>query len=172
MIKRIIRLVPEFRVQQTQAIFKLLTGMFLVVVSSAANAIELVLVKHNQTSGSNAISSLITDGSHVSGLYPASTAIWDWDGTTLTSTGLYSAGSSIGSSIYSSTVLGDRITDLTIDTSTSTATATAYACLEGTFLSTVGASGCGGYQYGTEFHERFDDDVGPRYGNLADDRRR
>jgi hypothetical protein len=121
-------------------------------VSAVANAVSVTLIVHNQTSGGGAISSLITDGSHVSGIAAASTAVFDWDGTTLSSTGLYSAVSSIGSSPYSSTILADVITDLNIDVGTSSAAGTAaYSCTEGTFLGGVGANGCGGYTFGTSY---------------------
>jgi len=130
---------------------KVIVALALLAVSAAANAVNVILIVHNQTSGSGAISSLITDGSHVQG-QPASTAVWDWDGTTLSSTGLYSAVSSIGSSAYSATILNDQITNLNIDTSTtSTAGTTSYNCVEGTFLGSVGAHGCGGYTLGTNF---------------------
>ncbi|MBT76720.1 MAG: hypothetical protein CL798_00855, partial [Chromatiales bacterium] len=89
--------------------------MALILLASVANAVTVLLVAHNQTSSSGAISTLITDGSHSQG-QPASTAAWDWDGTTLTSTGLYSAVSSVGSSPYSATILNDQVTDLSIDT--------------------------------------------------------
>ena len=124
---------------------KVIFGLALFAVSAAANAITMVLVVHNQTSGSGAVSSLITDGSHVA-TGSASTAVWDWDGTTLSSTGLYSAASSIGSSPYTASILADNITDLSI--SGGVATGTAYSCEEGTFLAGVGASGCGGHNFG------------------------
>ncbi|MDP7418544.1 MAG: hypothetical protein QF483_01525, partial [Gammaproteobacteria bacterium] len=95
-------------------------ALILFAIASLANAITLLLVSHNQTSSGSVISTLITDGSHVQG-QPASTAAWDWDGTTLTSTGLYSAVSSVGSSPYSATILNDQVTDLSIDTATTTA---------------------------------------------------
>jgi hypothetical protein len=79
------------------------------------------LVSHHQTSTSGTISTLITDGSHISGIGGASTAVWNWDGTTLSSTGLYSAVIAVGSSPFTTTVLSDQITDLTIDTSTNSA---------------------------------------------------
>ena len=123
----------------------------MMALSSAAQAVNLLLLTHNQTSGGGAVSTLITDGSHVSGLAPASTVTWDWDGTTLTSAGRYSAVSSIGSSPTASTVLSDQITDLSIDTTAGTASATSYACLEGTFLADVGASGCGGHNLGANY---------------------
>lgn len=125
--------------------------MVLMALSTAANAITVLLVSHNQTSSSGTKSTLITDGSHVSGIAPATTAVWDWDGTTLTATGLYSNVGSIGSSPVTATILSDQIINLSIDTSTATATAASYSCVEGTFLAGVGASGCGGYNLGTNF---------------------
>jgi hypothetical protein len=139
---------------QTGGIYmkKLIVALALYAASSAANAVGVTLLVHNQTSGSGAISSLITDGSHVSGIAGASTAVFDWNGTVLSSTGLYSAVSSLGSSAYASTILADQITDLNIDTGTSsTGGTTAYSCTEGTFLGTVGANGCGGYTFGTNY---------------------
>ena len=122
-------------------------AMVLIVLSSTANAVTVLLISHNQTSGSGAVSTLITDGSHTQG-QPASTAIWDWDGTSLTSTGLYSAVSSISSSPYTATILNDQVTDMSINAMTATASGTAYVCAEGTFLAGVGASGCGGHNFG------------------------
>ena len=129
---------------------KVFFALGLFFFSWVANAITVTLVQHNQTAGSGTISTLITDGSHIQG-QPASTAVWDWDGTTLTSSGLYSQVGSIGSSPNSATILNDQITDLSINTATQTASATAYSCVEGTFLSTVGASGCGGHNLGANF---------------------
>jgi len=126
-------------------------AMVLMAVASAANAVTVVLVTHEQTSAGGVVSELITDGSHMSGIAPPSTALFDWDGTTLTSTGLYAATASIGGSPASPTILSDQITDLTIDTGTPAATATAYTCVEGTFLGGVGTNGCGGYDLGVNF---------------------
>jgi len=134
------------------SIVKVVLAMALITISSAANAVTVILIVHNQTSGSGVISSLITDGSHVQG-FAASTAVFEWDGTTLTSTGLYSATGSLGSSPYSSTILNDAIVDLSINTGTATASATSYTCIEGTFLSTVGANGCGDYTLGPNFQD-------------------
>lgn len=132
---------------------KVILALALFAASAAANAITVTLLTHNQTAGSGTISTLITDGSHIQG-QPASTAIFDWDGSTLTSTGLYSAVSSLGSSPYSATILNDQITDLSISTGGTpggTAGATAYSCAEGTFLAGVGANGCGGYTFGANY---------------------
>lgn len=129
---------------------KVLIAMALFAVSAAANAVTVTFLKHNQTSSSGTVSTLITDGSHVQG-QPASTAVFQWDGTTLTSTGLYSAVSSLSSSPYAPTILNDRIVDLTINTGTGLASGTSYTCVEGTFLAGVGANGCGGYLLGGNF---------------------
>lgn len=130
---------------------KVILALALFAVSAAANAVTVNFVRHNQTSSSGTISTLITDGSHVQG-QPATTAVFDWDGSTLSSTGLYSAVSSLGSSPFAPTILNDQITDLSIDVGvTGTASATAYTCVEGTFLAGVGANGCGGYNLGTNF---------------------
>ncbi len=137
---------------------KLLLGLALFAVSAAANAVTVVLVVHNQTSGSGAVSSLLTDGSHVS-TGTTSTVTWDWDGTTLSGSGLYSAASSIGSSPFSSSILADNIEDLSI--ASGVATATLYSCQEGTFLATVGASGCGGYNLGANFSDDSSTTWGP-----------
>ncbi len=132
---------------------KVLIAVALFAVSAAANAIQVTLLVHNQTSGSGAVSSLITNGSHIGG-FAASTAVWDWDGTTLTTSnagGVYSATGSLGSSPYSPSILNDNIVDLSINTGTGTASATSYTCNEGTFLGGVGANGCGDYTLGGNF---------------------
>jgi len=127
---------------------KVMLAIVLSLVSIAANAVQVFFVSHNWTMGSGAIYSRITDGSHTE-IGSASTAIWDWDGTTLTSTGLYSAVFSINSSPSEASIWADNITDLTIDTSTaSPAATTAYVCENGTFLATLGHGGCGGHNFG------------------------
>ena len=130
--------------------------ILLSLVSTTINAFTLTLTNyswHKRGSGSSGASEviLITDGSHTSGIAPASTATWDWDGTTLSSTGFYASTESLGNNIYAQTVTSEQIMDLSIDTSTGTASATSFTCVEGTFLDLVGASGCGGYSYGTDF---------------------
>ncbi len=123
---------------------KILLALALFAVSWSANAVTLVLVSH-QTTAQGGVASLYTHGETITG--GASTAIWNWDGVILSSTGLYSATSAIHPG---STILSDQITDLNIDTSTSSAGGTAaYACLEGTFLAGVSNNGCGGYAWGT-----------------------
>jgi len=132
---------------------KVIFAFALVMVTNAANAVQVYLHRWNQT-GSTSVSSIITDGSHVQG-QPATTAIFDWDGTTLTSTGLTSGVSSFGSSPYGPTIINDQITDWNIDTATSSANgSTAYYCNEGSFLSSVNASGCGNYSFGSNYFDQ------------------
>jgi len=133
---------------------KVIFALALFAASAAANAVPVILITHNTTSGGGAISSLITDGGHVSGIAAPSNAIFDWDGSTLTSTGLYTATSSLSSSPYAPTIISDQIMDLTISTGGTpggTASATSYTCVEGTFLGGVGANGCGNYTLGGNF---------------------
>lgn len=128
---------------------KVIFGMGLFAISWAANAVQVNLYSYQTTDNGSTITTQITNGT--SPLVGATTATWDWDGTTITGSGFFSAASHLGSSPYASSILADSITDLSIDTSTSTASATAYACIEGSFLGTVGASGCGGTGFGTDF---------------------
>jgi len=146
-----------------RSVKRIVMAMAMFAIASVANAVELLLLTHNQTSGTGTVSTLITDGSHMQG-QPASNVVWDWDGTTLTSTGLYSAVGSLGSSTLSPTILNDQVTNLSIDTGTSTATATAYLCNEGTFLAGVGANGCGGYSFGSNFLDESTTVWGPGLG--------
>jgi len=124
---------------------RVILAFFLGAISTVSQAVTVHLSSHNQTAGSGTISSLIFDGTHTEG-QPASTAVWNWDGTTLSSTGLYSTVVSIGSRTTSATILNDQIVNLSI--SGGTASAASYACVEGTFMAVVGANGCGGYTLG------------------------
>ena len=130
------------------SIIKTTLALALIATFSAANAVSVILITHNQTSSSGTISTLITDGSQANGGVSPSTAVWEWDGTRLTSTGLFTTTSSIGSSPFSAAVLSDQIVDLSINTATGKANATAYTCIEGNFLAGVGSNGCGGYTLG------------------------
>jgi hypothetical protein len=126
---------------------KVLFGMGLFAVSAAANAIQVYLVHEKGTANGTTITTQITDGSHTNHS-TATTATFDWDGTTLSSTGVYSSVGAIGSNPILASILADIVTDLSVDTSTLTASATAFVCEEGNFLMGVGASGCGGYNFG------------------------
>ena len=67
---------------------------------------------------------------------------FDWDGTTLTGTGLFWATSYINSNPNSTAVISDKVTTLSIVPGTSTTTVATYECVEGLFLAGVGAVGC------------------------------
>jgi hypothetical protein len=129
---------------------KVIFGMGLFAISWAANAVQVNLYAYRTSDNGSTITTQITNGSSPIGV-GATTATWDWDGTTISGSGNFTAVSHLGSSIYAASILGDSITDLSIDTSTSTASATSYACVEGSFLGGVGASGCAGTGFGTNF---------------------
>lgn len=82
-----------------------------------------------------------------------STAVWTWDNDTgiLAMTGMFNEISTISSNPNGPTVVGDHVENLTIDTVNQTTTATEYHCIEGTFLSTVGANGCANTDFGNDF---------------------
>ncbi len=129
---------------------KIILALMLFMVANSANAIQVFLVSANETSSGGTLYTMINNGSHISGIAPPTTATWNWDGTTLSSTGTYSAVQSFGSSPYATTLRGETITDLTIDTGAASAGGTsAYTCTEGAFLPTIGVNGCGGYSLGT-----------------------
>jgi hypothetical protein len=67
---------------------------------------------------------------------------WDWNGTTMTMTGLAWHGSAIASNPSGTIVISDKVTNLVINTGASTTGAGTYECVEGTFLASVGANGC------------------------------
>ncbi len=132
---------------------KLILALMLLTVSVTANAAVVVLLSFQQTTGGGSTFDIITDGSHVSGIAGATNATWNWDGTTVTSVGNFNAVRSLSGNPFNPTIFADVITDLSIDTGANSATATAYSCIEGSFLSQVGANGCGGYSFGTNFVE-------------------
>lgn len=81
----------------------------------------------------------------------AGLATWDWNGTTLTGTGLLWATSFLSSNSSGPAVISDKITNLTITPGTLTTTAATYQCLEGSFLAGVGANGCLNVNLGDDF---------------------
>ncbi len=126
---------------------KITIGLVLFALSITASAVPVQLVSHSRTTGSNGgISPFITDGSHIFSIVGTTTAVWDWNGTTLSSTGLYGALISIANDPTAPTIIGHEFMDLSINTATSTATATSYTCIDGT----IGILGslCGGYGFG------------------------
>lgn len=126
---------------------KVIVGLALYAFAMAAHAISVNLVSHKVTANGTTISTYFFDGSATQSSGIATTATWDWDGTVLTATGQFNEVTSLGSVSMGATVIEDQSVGLILNTSTSTGTATSYTCLEGTFLSTVGASGCGGYSF-------------------------
>jgi hypothetical protein len=78
---------------------------------------------------------------------------FDWNGTTLTQTGLLWATSFIGSNVNSpAPVISDRVTNLTVTIGAPGSTGAAtYECVEGGFLATVGAHGCKNTNLGANF---------------------
>jgi hypothetical protein len=142
----------------------------LLAMSSAASAIPVKMLKHNQRSSGGTLSTLAWKDCGSVGPFIApclnpnnqwvidngvtgSTVTWDWDPTSrvLTGTGLYWAHSYINSNTAGSSVLSDRVVDLRINVQGHDTTATDYRCIEGTFLKSVGANGCGTYNLGVDF---------------------
>jgi hypothetical protein len=95
------------------------------------------------TSGSAAPGAVfVTNNGVGTDVIAAGQPTWDWNGTTMTMTGLHWASSAIDSNSNGSVVISDRVTNLVINTGASTTSAGTYSCVEGTFLATVGANGC------------------------------
>ena len=130
-------------------LLKVISASALFAISSTASAVGVVLVSHQWTSDGIKIFDIITDGSHVEG-FAASTATWGWDGTTLTSTGLYSATLAFNNDPTWFSIHNDSIMDLMIDTSgpgpgNANGTA-AYSCTNGSWPAALLSDVCGGYQ--------------------------
>ncbi len=81
----------------------------------------------------------------------AGPATFDWNGTTMTMTGLLWATSFISSNVNGTPVISDKVTNLTLTPTTTTTTAATYECVEGTFLAGVGANGCLNVNLGGDF---------------------
>ena len=142
---------------------KIIITAALLGLSGVAQAISLTLIAHNQRCCAGTLSFLnwrdcgagpyparsgcvdpnnawvIANG--VVGATPTSLT-WDWDGTTLTSTGTFNTLSNIGSNPAGSVILGDQVVNMVINTGTNTTTADSYNCLEGNYLAGIGANGC------------------------------
>jgi len=154
---------------------KVIFAVMMFMTAGAAMAVPVTLVSHNQKSGTS-VSTLIWDGSNACGMMcpggtavgaVASTATWDWDGTTLTGTGLYFGTTHIGSSPFASSIIGDKVTDLVINTGTNTTSATDYECKEGNFLALVGAHGCGNIDISGGSNTSFDSAIAYNVGGDA-----
>ena len=148
---------------------KAISLFVLLVVSNLAGAVELTLVADNTRSSSGTLSYQVfktcDPPSNVAGTgcsrflsawqvangVTGSTATWDWDGTTLTATGMFQSTSHINSSPNGSAIISDKTVNLTINTAIMTTTAASYNCIEGNFLGTVGAHGCLNTETGDDF---------------------
>ena len=142
---------------------KLILGLLLMSSTSIANAVSINLFGVYQyfTGESGTTVSPVTDGTHSSGLAGATTAMWQWDGTTLNGSGLYSAVWPLLGSPASPALFAEQITDLSINTTTGVASASSFSCIEGGFGSVVGASLCGNYDFGTNFIDESSTSWGP-----------
>jgi len=78
----------------------------------------------------------------------ANQATWDWDGTTLTGTGLLWSTATSGSTSIGSVVVSFRATNLSITPVTTTSTAATFECYEGTFLASVNVNACANVSLG------------------------
>ncbi len=145
-----------------------LLALVFLVVSAPALARNVVLVAHNLRSAADVLSTLSWKACpgptyaapcvnpsnswvQANGI-AGSTATWDWDPSTgvLTGTGRYEAATYISSNTSGSSILGDRVVDLRIDAGSFSTTATSYACVEGTFVASVGSNACGNYSLGDD----------------------
>ncbi|MDH5276928.1 MAG: thrombospondin type 3 repeat-containing protein [Gammaproteobacteria bacterium] len=78
----------------------------------------------------------------------ANPATWDWNGTTMTGTGLLWSTAFNSSLANGTAVLSFRALNLVVTPSTTTSTATTFNCYEGTFLATVNVHGCSNVNLG------------------------
>ena len=145
---------------------KVIATAALLAAWGTASAVSLTLVADNTRSSSGTLSyqkwatcaDLSASAPCISTTNPwtlanqtGSTATWDWDGTTLTATGMFQSTSHLSSNPNASSVISDRSVNLMINTATMSTTATSYTCIEGTFLANVGANGCLNTSTGTNF---------------------
>lgn len=143
-----------------------LVALAMLALFGTAQAYPVKLVEYVQYSGTtksvlrwdgctdySQFSPCIKPGTSMGTRVTPSTAVWDWNPATgvLSSTGDFNAASSISSQAAGPMVIGDSVTNLTLNTTTSQTLATAYRCIEGTFLSTVGANGCLNTSTGDDF---------------------
>lgn len=142
----------------------LLFARFDSVPGAPAGGIPLRLDAHNQRSSSGTLSTLkwkacetinttspclSTSTLTIGGIWSnanatPSDAVWMWDASAgiLAMTGTFQSTSFVASNANGAPVISDKATNLVIDTNNDLTTAAAYQCVEGTFLSAVGAHGC------------------------------
>jgi hypothetical protein len=142
----------------------------LLVLAGAATAapVTVRLDAHNQRSSSGVLSTLkwktcsptgstnpcySTTNAWTLANATGSNAVWTWDAATgvLAMTGTFQSTSFVSSNANGSPVISDKVTNLVIDTTNNTTTAATYECVEGTFLSSVGATGCLNTSLGDDF---------------------
>ena len=139
-----------------------LIALAVLALLETAQAYPVRLLAYNQRSSSGTLSTLKWSGCttytttsacinpgnanlSAMGITP-STAVWDWNAGTgvLSMTGDFNSASTLSSSgsTVALAVIGDKVSNMAIDTVNHTTTASSYACVEGQFLSGVGANGC------------------------------
>ncbi|MEO7387459.1 MAG: hypothetical protein ABIX37_11025, partial [Gammaproteobacteria bacterium] len=160
----------------TKVIATLVATSTLLAVWGTASAAPYVLVAWHQRSTSGALSSLafksgaaqgcpgptykqpcyspgqsFVSANGIATAVSAAAPTWDWNGTTMTESGLFWATSFLSSNMSGTAVISDRITNFSINTGSSTSTAATYQCIEGDFLAGVGANGCLNVNLGDDF---------------------
>jgi hypothetical protein len=117
---------------------KSLAAVAVLLSSSSAFAVQVTLVTDALYSSSGTFYNKIK----------VNTAVYNWDGTTLTQSG---GSLSSTQSVGPTPLLTDNTTGMVIDTAANTTTASSYTCTEGTFLGGVGAHGCWNLNLGGDF---------------------
>jgi hypothetical protein len=159
----------------SKATYTFVTLALLVLAGAASAApVSVRLDAHNQRSSSGVLSTLkwatcspvaptnpcySTTNAWTLANATGSTAVWTWDAATgvLSMTGTFQSTSFVSSNANGSPVISDKVVDLVIDTTSlidltgNTTTAASYRCVEGTFLSSVGANGCLNVSTGDDF---------------------
>ncbi|MEO8445422.1 MAG: Ig-like domain-containing protein [Gammaproteobacteria bacterium] len=145
-------------------------ALALLALSGPASAVSVRLDAQNQISSGGTLSTLkwkacsptgatnpclsTTNAWTLANATP-SNAVWDWNPVTgvLSMTGTFQTTSFVSSNANGSPVISDKVTNLVITTGVGgTATAASYQCVEGTFLSSVGANGCLNTSTGNDFN--------------------
>ncbi len=142
----------------------------LLALSGTASAVSVQLNAHHQRSSGGTLSTLkwkacspvgatnpclsTTNAWTLANATP-SNAVWDWNPVTgvLSMTGTFQTTSFVSSNANGSPVISDKVTNLVITTGAGgTVSAASYQCIEGTFLSSVGANGCLNTSTGNDFN--------------------
>jgi len=121
---------------------KSLAAAAVLLASSSAFAVQVTLITDGLRSGSGTNSSKSLAGS------ATALGAWNWDGTTVSTSGALDATTGCGPGC---TILTDSTVGMSIDTGANTTSATSYVCTEGNFLGGVGAHGCASVSLGGNF---------------------